>query len=424
MRVWLVGGGTGGHVYPALAVAEALNAPGALSAAVETPNRWERARPLDGPWSALYVGSVGGMEAALVARESALPFQAIPAAALRGRNLLTMVRNLATLARGTAAAHRLAERDRPVAILGTGGYVCVPVFLAARLAGIPTMIYLPDVVPGLAVRFLARLSSLVACNVADSGRYLGLEPFDYGEAIARLNAHDRAVRLIVTGYPVRQELFSADRQACRAAFGLCDDLPTLLVAGGSRGSRSINRAIAALLPVLLPFMEIIHVCGREGDVTFLRAAMQELPETLQKRYHLFEYLHGVPEMLTNGAMSPAPTMVAALVAADLAICRSGASTLGELPAVGLPALLVPYPYVHQDENADYLVQRGAAVKISDAALARTTEDGLLFREISRLIHRRDERCAMAERMRALAQPDAARRLAFLLQTLVIRRQTA
>jgi len=98
-------------------------------------------------WSALYVGSVGGMEAALVARESTLPFHALPAAAVRGRNPLTMVRNLITLARGTGAAHRLIARDRPAAILGTGGYVCVPVFLAARLARVPTVIYQPDVVP-------------------------------------------------------------------------------------------------------------------------------------------------------------------------------------------------------------------------------------------------------------------------------------
>lgn len=364
------------------------------------------------------------MEAALVARESALPFQAIPAAALRGRNPLTVIRNLVTVTRGTAATRRLVERDRPAVVLGTGGYVCVPVFLAARMAGIPTMIYLPDVVPGLAVRFLARLSTLIACSAADSGRYLGLEPLDFDTAVARLKTRPRAARLVVTGYPVRQELFHADREVCRAVFGLSDELPTLLVAGGSRGSRSINRAIAALLPALLPSMEIIHVCGREGDATFLRAAVRELPESLQKRYHLFEYLHGTSEILAQGAMSPAPTMVAALAAADLAVCRSGASTLGELPAVGLPAVLVPYPHVHQDENADYLVQRGAAIKISDAALARTTEEGLLFREIYRLMHRREERCAMAERMRALAQPDAARRIAFLLQTLVIRRQTA
>ncbi|MCS7290304.1 MAG: glycosyltransferase [Roseiflexus sp.] len=407
-----------------MAIAAALNAPGAPSAVARALDASDGARSSDTQWSALFVGSIEGMEAGIVARESALPFQAIPAAALRGRNPLTVMRNLVTMARGVAAARRLVERDRPAVILGTGGYVCVPVFLAARMAGIPTIIYLPDVVPGLAVQLLARLSTLVACSVAASGRYLGLEPLDFATAVARLTTHRQSVRLIVTGYPVRQDLFHADRQTCRAAFGLSDELPTLLVAGGSRGSRSINRAIAALLPALLPFMEIIHVCGREGDATFLRAAIRELPENLQKRYHLFEYLHGASEMLVQSASPPAPTMVAALAAADLAVCRSGASVLGELPAVGLPAVLVPYPHVHQEENADYLAQRGAAVKISDAALTRTTERGLLLHEIYRLIHRQEERRAMAKRMRELAQPDAARRIAFLLRTLVNRRQIA
>jgi UDP-N-acetylglucosamine--N-acetylmuramyl-(pentapeptide) pyrophosphoryl-undecaprenol N-acetylglucosamine transferase len=424
LRAWLVGGGTGGHVYPALAVAAALNAHGAQFVVADTDGGRNRAMSRHTRWSALYVGSVGGMEAALVARESALPFHALPAAAVRGRNPLTMVRNLITLARGTGAAHRLIARDRPAAILGTGGYVCVPVFLAARLARVPTIIYQPDVVPGLAVRLLARLANLVACSVADSGRYLGLTPVDFEHAVPHLATQNRTVRLIVTGYPVRQELFHADRRACRAVFGLSDDVPTLLVAGGSRGARSINRALAALLPLLLPLMEIIHVCGREGDATFLRAAIGALPENLQKRYHLFEYLHGAPDTSGQEGVPSTPTMIAALVAADLAVCRSGASILGELPAVGLPAVLAPYPHVHQDENADYLVQRGAAVKVSDAALADTTEKGLLFRAIYRLINCPEERRAMAERARALAQPDAAHRLAFLLETLVIRRQTA
>lgn len=375
-------------------------------------------------WSVLYVGSIGGMEAALVARESALPFHALPAAAVRGRNPLILAHNLMTLARGTMAARYLIARDHPAAILGTGGYVCVPVFLAARLARVPTVIYLPDVVPGLAVRLLARLADLVACSVADSGRYLGLTPVDFERAVPHLTTRNHTVRLVVTGYPVRQELFHADRRACRAMFGLSDEAPTLLVAGGSRGARSINRAIAALLPLLLPLMEIIHVCGREGDATFLQAAMRALPENLQKRYHLFEYLHSAPDMSAHSGSPAMPTMIAALVAADLAVCRSGASILGELPAVGLPAVLVPYPYVHQDENADYLVQHGAAVKVSDEALADTTEKGLLFRAIYRLINCPEERRALAERARALAQPDAAQRLAFLLKTLVIRRQTA
>ncbi|MGQ9547555.1 MAG: UDP-N-acetylglucosamine--N-acetylmuramyl-(pentapeptide) pyrophosphoryl-undecaprenol N-acetylglucosamine transferase [Roseiflexus sp.] len=411
-------------MYPALAVAAALNAHGAQFVVADADDVHNRAMARHTRWSVLYVGSIGGMETALVARESALPFHALPAAAVRGRNPLIMARNLITLARGTGAAHRLIAFDRPAVILGTGGYVCVPVFLAARLARVPTMVYLPDVVPGLAVRLLARLANLVACSVADSGRYLGLTPVDFERAVRHPATQDRTVRLVVTGYPVRQELLHADRRACRAVFGLSDDVPVLLVAGGSRGARSINRAIAALLPSLLPLMEIIHVCGREGDATFLNAAIRGLPENLQKRYHLYEYLHSVPDVSAHTGSATAPTMIAALVAADLAVCRSGASILGELPAVGLPAVLVPYPYVHQEENADYLVQRGAAVKVSDASLADTTEKGVLFQEINRLIQCPEERRVIAERARALAQPDAARRLAFLLETLVIRRQTA
>ncbi|MGQ9827503.1 MAG: UDP-N-acetylglucosamine--N-acetylmuramyl-(pentapeptide) pyrophosphoryl-undecaprenol N-acetylglucosamine transferase [Roseiflexus sp.] len=411
-------------MYPALAVAAALNAHGAQFVVADADDVHNRAMARHTRWSVLYVGSIGGMETALVARESALPFHALPAAAVRGRNPLIMARNLITLARGTGAAHRLIAFDRPAVILGTGGYVCVPVFLAARLARVPTMVYLPDVVPGLAVRLLARLANLVACSVADSGRYLGLTPVDFERAVRHPATQDRTVRLVVTGYPVRQELLHADRRACRAVFGLSDDVPVLLVAGGSRGARSINRAIATLLPSLLPLMEIIHVCGREGDATFLNAAIRGLPENLQKRYHLYEYLHSVPDVSAHTGSATAPTMIAALVAADLAVCRSGASILGELPAVGLPAVLVPYPYVHQEENADYLVQRGAAVKVSDASLADTTEKGVLFQEINRLIQCPEERRVIAERARALAQPDAARRLAFLLETLVIRRQTA
>src|SRR5262249_22594295 len=116
----------------------------------------------------IYVGSANGMEAGLVAQETDLPFRAIPAAALRGRSPLALAGNLRTLARGTRAARRLLEQEQPLAILGTGGYVCVPLFLAARAARVPTALYLPDVVPGLAVRFLARLSTAVACNVEDS----------------------------------------------------------------------------------------------------------------------------------------------------------------------------------------------------------------------------------------------------------------
>ena len=324
------------------------------------------------------------MEQDIVRQEASLPFYAIPAAALRGRGPVAMARNTGVLLNGVRHALRLIRRERPAAILGTGGYVCVPLFVAARMARVPTMIYLPDIVPGLAVKTLARIATRVACSFEPSLRYLPRG------------------KTVVTGYPVRPELRTVDRRAAQALFGLSGTLPVLLVYGGSRGSRSINQAIERLLQPLLQIAEVVHVCGREGDEGFLREAAARLPEALQPRYHLYPYLAG--------------TMPEALTAADLAVCRAGASTLAELPAVGLPAVLVPYPYVHQDENAEYLTERGAAVTVADNELLGSGDpvEGPLFGEIRRLLTDRAAHQAMVERSRALARPDAATRLASTL----------
>jgi UDP-N-acetylglucosamine--N-acetylmuramyl-(pentapeptide) pyrophosphoryl-undecaprenol N-acetylglucosamine transferase len=339
------------------------------------------------------------MEERIVAAESSLPFRALPAAAVRGRGPAGLVRGLLTTMAGTRAARALIAELRPRAILGTGGYVCVPLFLAARLARVPSMVYLPDVVPGLAVRLLSRLATLTAVNVEDALPYLG------GAAGGK--------RAIVTGYPVRSELFSQDKEQCQRAFDIPDELLVTLVYGGSRGARSINVALKALLPDLLERCAIIHVCGREGDEQWLREAAARLPERLQQRYKLFAYLESGEDERT---------MMRALGAADLTICRSGASTMAELPAAGLPAVLVPYPYVHQDENADYLVRRGAAVKVADEAMLGpgSPKDGPLFRQVSRLLNDNYERQEMAEQTRALARPDAAQRLGEALLGLAAR----
>jgi UDP-N-acetylglucosamine--N-acetylmuramyl-(pentapeptide) pyrophosphoryl-undecaprenol N-acetylglucosamine transferase len=423
-KVFLCGGGTGGHVYPALAVAAALRE---RAAAKPTNDEQDVQSLVVGRWSLVYVGSEDGMEASLVASESDLPFRAIPAAALRGRSPLALARNLGTLARGTRAARRLIAMERPLAILGTGGYVCVPLFLAARAAGVPTAIYLPDVVPGLAVRLLARLATVVACNVEDSIRHLRFAIYD-------LRFGNQQSKIVVTGYPVRRELFGQDRAACRAAFGLDAQLPALFVYGGSRGARSINQAIAALLPDLLPIAQLIHVCGREGDEAWLREAANQLPAELRGRYRLYPYLFSGKLRIENeklrnqpsqdqlsilNSQFSIPSMVQAFGAADLALCRSGASTLGELPAAGLAAVLVPYPYVHQEENADYLVRHGAALKVRDEEMlgGGRPAAGPLFQNLLRLIADPLERATMSERSRALAQPNATERLANLLLAL-------
>jgi UDP-N-acetylglucosamine--N-acetylmuramyl-(pentapeptide) pyrophosphoryl-undecaprenol N-acetylglucosamine transferase len=325
------------------------------------------------------------MEGGLLARESDIPFVALPAAAMRGRSPLAMARNGLVLIKGVAAARRLIARERPAAILGTGGYVCVPTFVAAAMLKVPTLLYLPDIVPGWAGRVLARLATRIAVTFDDSKRYLPAE------------------KVLVTGYPVRAAVFGQDKAACRRAFGLEGDLPVVLVYGGSRGARSINRAIAALLPHLVQWAHVLHVCGREGDEEWLRSAQAQLDPALAGRYQLFPYLHAGDQR----------SMAAAFGAADLAVCRAGASTMAELPAAGLGAILIPLTAVKQEHNAEALARRGAAVSIPDEAMlgAGDPTAGPLWRELSRLLTDPSARQAMAARSASLAQPDAGARLA-------------
>lgn len=335
------------------------------------------------------MGSAGGMEEDLLRRSGvAWPFAAVPAAGLRGRAPWTLARNLALLVRGTRAARRIVRDFRPQAVLVTGGYASIPVGVAAWQEHVPLVVFLPDIVPGLAVRLLSRLAARVATTTPDSARYLPRR------------------KVVVAGYPVRPALWEWTREAARGHFGIAAEETVLLVFGGSRGARSINRAIGAGLAAFLEQAVVIHVCGREGDEAELRQQAAGLAEPLRARYRLYPYLH--------------EDMPAALAAADLAVCRAGASVLGELPAVGLPGVLVPYPYVHQDENADYLVRHGAAVKVADGDLrdarGRPTATALL--EACRsILGSPARRAMMAAAARRLARPGAAQAIVEELRAL-------
>lgn len=327
------------------------------------------------------MGTAAGMERAIVTREG-LPFAAISAGGLRGFAPWRILSNGLKLLKGVFQAWRIIRSFRPDAVLATGGYVSAPTVFAAWLSRVPVLIYLPDVEPGLAVKALSRFAERVAVSIEPSLTY-----FPPGKAV-------------VTGYPVRPELYARERRVARERLGLSDGDRVILVFGGSRGAGSINRAVGACLERLLGECTLIHIAGRQ-DIEWLRERREGLSAELRERYRVYEYLY--------------EEMVDALAAADLAVARAGAATMGEFAAVGLPSVLVPYPHAgrHQDANADALVAAGAAVKVRDEDLP----SGALETEMLRLIRDEERLRRMSENARKLAQPNAARNIGYHLLAL-------
>jgi UDP-N-acetylglucosamine--N-acetylmuramyl-(pentapeptide) pyrophosphoryl-undecaprenol N-acetylglucosamine transferase len=321
------------------------------------------------------------MEADIVAR-AGIAFEAVTAAGLRGLSFGQMLVSGLALLRGCVQAWHIERVFKPDVVLATGGYGSVPAVVAAWLRRCPVLVYLPDILPGLAVRFLSRL----ACRVAVS--------FDASVE------HFAAGKAMVTGYPVRPALHVAGRNMAKKRLGLDPDLSTVLVLGGSRGAHSINQAVGEELPSVLEEAQLVHIAGM-ADVAWLKERREALPIKLRERYHVYEYLH--------------EEMADALLAADLAVARAGAATMGEFAAVGLPSVLVPYPYAgqHQEANADFMVDRGAAVKVLDGELG----NGALAQLVRDLLSNSQERGQMAQNASRLARPDAARAIALELARL-------
>lgn len=324
--------------------------------------------------SFLWVGSEGGMEAGLVAR-AGLPFEGIRAGGVRGMGPLTLARNLSRLAVGYTQAEGILGRFKPDVVFATGGYVGVPVVVAARRQGIPSLVYLPDVEPGWAIKALARLVDRICVTSGESRQYL---PAD---------------KVVETGYPVRPELnASADKAAARAALGLDPTQPTVLIFGGSRGARRINQAALGAAEKLAMLSQVVHVTG-ELDAQAVQERVAGMLGTVRRRYHVYPYLH---------------EMVHALRAADLVVSRAGAATLGEYPAAGLPAILVPLPISggHQWPNARFLADTGGATIVPDEEL----DSARLLSEVTMLLGDPTGLAERARAMRGLARPDAARRI--------------
>ncbi len=315
-----------------------------------------------------------------LALESGLEFAGyheILAGPLHGVNPLRVLASLVKLSVGTIQSLVKLLRIRPQVILLTGGWLNLPVAMSGRMFGIPIVIYLPDIEPGLAIKALQRFAGKVALTVAASAEY-----FPPGKTV-------------VTGYPLQENRLKATREKAREHFNLDAARRTLLVFGGSRGARNINIALGASLRQLLDEgLQVLHITGEFDWERAIREA-RELKD--HPDYHAFPYLHD--------------DMGLAFAAADLALCRAGASTLAELPLFALPAILAPYPHAwhYQKVNADYLSERGAAVRMNDEDMPAN-----LYAEVTALINDEERLREMSRRSGALANPDGAERLARLL----------
>lgn len=353
--VTFAGGGTGGHLYPALAVADELR----------------RRRP---GLRVSFVGSRRGIETRLVPA-AGYPLRTLRLSGLKGAGPAARVVAAAAAAWGVVRCGAWFGSDRPALVVGVGGYASGPAVLAAKLRGVRTMVMEQNHFPGATNRWLApRVDAVCVPSEAAKRRLSGVG--------------------LVTGNPVR------------AAFAAIGDppggaVPSLLVFGGSRGARSINRAMTAALPRLARSATppaIVHQTGAE-EAEEVRRAYRAHPEI---RSEVVEFLDDMPQRLAG---------------ADLVVCRAGATTLAELAVAGRPAILVPFPFAaddHQRLNAEAVAEAGAAVVIRDAEL---DGDGLAA-AIEGLCGDSPRRRAMASAARTLARPDAARRIADVAEALV------
>lgn len=313
-----------------------------------------------------------------VATALRIPFTRIEVGGLRSMGVRTQARNVWHMARATRIAGDAIAHFKPNVVLATGGYVSAPVLWAAWRKKIPIVIDLPDLEPGWAIAATWRLSKQVAVSFDEVLKYF---------------ARGRAT---VTGYPVRAEFFKATRGEGRAHFHLDPESPVVTVFGGSQGAHALNEAVRRDLDNLVRETQILHICGAH-DRQELEQARNALDPKLASRYQVFEYLYD--------------DMPLALASADVIVARAGAATLGEFPAVGVPAILVPglFAQGHQTGNADFMAARGAALRLDEEKL--TTE---FLPTMHNLLNSSTQLRAMRQATVKLAQPDAAKRIGDLL----------
>lgn len=355
-RIILSGGGTGGHIYPALAI-------------------YKRLKEKNPDLECLYVGTNNGLEATIVPKEG-LAFKAIEMSGLKRSLSLDNVKVAWQMLTSTSKAKKIIKEFNPDIVIGTGGFVCAPVIFGAAQLKIPTLIHEQNSVAGLTNKFLSRFVDRIATSFK--------EVHDDFSNVKH--------KITFTGNPRGQEVINVakDSTILSRQYGFSDNLPTVLIFGGSRGAPAINKsAIESVREFASKGYQVIIGTGSihyEEWLTYLQTNNIEIPQNVK----ITPYIDNMPALFQ---------------AIDLVVCRSGATTLAELTALGLPSILIPSPYVtdnHQEHNAMALVNEQAAYMIKEAELNST----VLVQMIDEIIMDPTKLKEMSKNAKGLGTPNA------------------
>jgi len=366
MRVIIAGGGTGGHLFPGVAVAE------------EFVRRGRSAR-------IVFVGTEHGIEARVIPKEG-YPIEFLSAEGLVGKTPIKKLKAAYLLLVSMIQSRRIISSVRPDIVVGVGGYASVGMVLAAHFMGVPTIVMEQNSVPGFANKLLSNFADAIAVTYQES---IGSFPRE---------------KTFLTGNPVRKKILARDAVDARGSFSLARDRFAVLIFGGSLGARTINNAMGEALHYLLDLRDNIQFIHQTGEKD-LKDAME-----IYKKLGF------------SGTVMPFIYQMAdAYSAADLVVCRAGATTLSEITAMGKASILVPYPYAasnHQESNARKLEDMGAATVILDRHLSGE----VLAKVIRGLYDNPEKRLEMQKASKAFGRPDAAEKIVDIAMNLTRRTQ--
>lgn len=356
MKFILTGGGTGGHIYPALAIARGLleKYPGS---------------------EIMFVGTSKGLEADIVPREG-FDFKTITVEGLPRKLSPQVIKTGWKLLKGLVQARKIIKGFNPDIVIGTGGYVCGPVMMMSALMGFSTVIHEQNAYPGITNKILARFVDKVLVTFPESKKYFPQKTYKK-----------------VTGLPVRKEILTINRDEGIKNLNLNPGKLVVLVFGGSRGARSINTAMVDIIKAYQnrDNVQILHITGQyDYQETLTRLENQGIQLELNGDITIKPYVYNMED---------------ALAAADVVVCRAGATTIAEINAKGIPGILIPYPYAaenHQEYNARALEKAGAAILIKDRELNSQTLKNVL----DELMDNKKELIKMKNKSKGLGKPNA------------------